>query len=341
LTVDSGSAITTASIAISAPDPLLDVPARLFVKAGSSVLLRVSSAAHVTDGLNLAASALPLAAAFDAASGAFSWTPAASDLGEHRVHFSATDAAGRSFARSVNIYVGTGAPELTGLANVAGPEAIAACTPGSAAALTGRFLADPGEAVTDRSGTALKLNGTAVQINGRMVPVLFAAADRVEFLCPSEQPGTTLEIYVSRGSVVSNLVRTKMETEAPGILTLDPYEFRQALAFHAGPREIVGIATPQIDATPAFEGDLVSIMVAGIDCDGNIRSGQVHVALSGRLLHPTAVKPAGWFVGACELTFVIPPGVDDNNAPLRLEVLRYDGAIGISNAASIAVNGRP
>lgn len=253
-----------------------------------------------------------------------------------RFDVTASDALSHGSARFSGGYTGNRVPESAGLANVAGAPAIAACTPGSVAALTGRFLAESGEAIIDRSGRATELNGTAVQVNGRTVPVLLAAADRVEFLCPKDPPGTVLDIAVSRGSAISNPIRTKMETDAPGIITVDPDD-AQAFAFHPDSGDIVAIANPRFTASAAFPGDPVSLLVTGIDCDDNFRSGRPQIEVAGHLVFPSAISPAAWHTGACEMTFTVPPGIDDDRAPLRLQVVRYDGGVHTSNPVTIAV----
>ncbi len=230
----------------------------------------------------------------------------------------------------------TGAPELDSLANVAGPTAPPACTPGSAAALNGRFFSNDREPVFDGTGAAHQLSGSEVWVNGATAALLFASSNRIDFVCPDEPPGTALEIVVRRGVLRSQPIATTIRAAAPGLLTLN--SSGQALAFRTGSSEIAAIANPLFDATPAVAGDSVSLLATGIDCDESFRDGRPQIEVGSHVLWPSAVRPATGYAGVCELTFIVPPGISEERAPVRLRVLRHDGALIESNSVRIAVD---
>ena len=150
--------------------------------------------------------------------------------------FAATNSVGVSSQKAVHVYVGPGTPELTALRNAAGPAAPAACTPGSAATLTGRFLFD---------GQASK-----VTVNGIERPVLLASPERIDFLCSEDAPGTQLQISLRNGTGTSNTWQTTMLADAPGILTVDAAGTGQALAFRPGASELAALPESAISGQP-------------------------------------------------------------------------------------------
>jgi uncharacterized protein (TIGR03437 family) len=248
----------------------------------------------------------------------------------------APDARREHSSPAVDAYGVTGAPELDSLTTLAGATAAAACTPGSAAALNGRFLSNDGEPVFDGSGAAHQLNGSEVWVNGATASLLFASSNRIDFVCPDELPGTALEIVIRRGALRSQAITTMMRAVAPGILTLNAGG--QALAFRTGSSEIAGIANPLFDATPAIAGDSVSLLATGINCDENFRDGRPQIQVGSHVLSPSAVRPATGYAGVCELTFIVPPGISQDRTPIRLRVVRHDGTVIDSNSVRIAVD---
>ena len=69
--------------------------------------------------MSFAATSLPVGATLSP-SGAFSWTPSATQLGVQPLGFTATDCTGESSAQSVAIEVVSSAPHLTGLSATSG-----------------------------------------------------------------------------------------------------------------------------------------------------------------------------------------------------------------------------
>jgi MYXO-CTERM domain-containing protein len=89
------SAIATVSIAIASVDdaPVLAPVGDQSVAVGGTLALTVSAADVDGDAVVLSVDGLPAGATFTAATGAFSWTPAGGDVGDHTVTFTASDGA--------------------------------------------------------------------------------------------------------------------------------------------------------------------------------------------------------------------------------------------------------
>ena len=78
------------------------------VKVGESLTFTVNATDEQNDTFTISATDLPRGASFDAESGSFSWTPGASQTGETKVTFTATDCWGASSTLEVQITVDAG-----------------------------------------------------------------------------------------------------------------------------------------------------------------------------------------------------------------------------------------
>jgi hypothetical protein len=193
LEAHAGENTVRESLAVVSSGPHLVAPSRVAGMPATAVHFRVSA----TGGAAITAAGLPQGSVFDANTGVFEWIPLAADLGEHQVSFLTTDAQGARTARTVVVYVGTGAPVVTQLRNVAGG---AACSPGAIASISGWYLSQGDTSFTDRSGRSSSLGETRVLVNGAYAPVLSASTDQVEFLCPALPARTPLDIAVETPS---------------------------------------------------------------------------------------------------------------------------------------------
>ena len=338
LSVDTGDGAVQSSIQLAPADgPVLNVPAIPSVKTGSHATFHV--AARSADGLpvTLAVQQLPAWAAFDPQSGDLEWNPSTDDRGVHRITFSASTATGASSSAQVETYVGSGLPELNGLLNGAGDGATAACTPGSVATLTGRFLAATDVPASDHSGASLNLQGTEVWVNGARTPVLSASARRVEFLCPAAAVGTALGITVRNDAGSSKELQSTMLADAPGILTVDGSGKGQARAMVAGSSEYAAVANPHFPGSPAVAGDSLLFLATGIACDANSSNGSLQASIGRHLSPILSIQPSAAYAGICELTVSLPYGIAADTVPFWFDVVHFDGTVGRSNSVSIAV----
>jgi uncharacterized protein (TIGR03437 family) len=341
LLAGSDTEFAQSAIRVELPDsPVLNSPNDLTAKAGSPLRFLVSATAADGFPVALSVSQLPSQARFEEATGEFDWTPTSNDLGAHDLIFTATNSVGAVSHKSVHLYIGAGTPEITSLRNAAGPAAVAACTPGSVATLVGRFLFDGDMPVADRSGSTLDLQKTQVSVNGIQRPVLFASPERVDFLCSQDAPGTPLQIALQRGADTSNILKTTMLADAPGILTVNDTGTGQAVAFQSGTSELAALPNPRFQGEPAIAGDLISVVASGIPCDENFSAGRPQLQFGSHVMPVRAIRPAAGYAGACELTFEVPAGIAGDNLMIRLQVMHYDGTTANSNPASIAVGDR-
>jgi uncharacterized protein (TIGR03437 family) len=282
-------------------------------------------------GAVVAAAGLPAGSVFDANVGAFDWTPAAADLGEHQVSFIATDAQGARITRSVVVYIGTGAPVLTQLRNVAGG---GVCSPGAIASISGWFLSDTETSLTDRSGQGSSLGDTRVLVNGVYAPVLSASAGQVEFLCPVLPARTPLDIAVETLSGQSSSLPAVMEESAPAIFTVDGSPQGPALAVHTSSGDLAALPDFRLNASPAEPGERISIRATGIEC---AVSPQLGIILGGQPVAVDSAQPVPQMAGICELAFRIPGNVSGDSVSLAVETMRSDAVTSSSNRTTLAL----
>ena len=134
--------------------------------------------------------------------------------------FTATNTAQAATTGHVVINVDSGRPVTTLLRNAAtstGP----ACSPGSLASMEGRWLGSDRNGVSDPSGSAMSLNGVAVKINEEYAPVVFAAWNKVTFVCPAAEPGKSLNFVVETEAGASEPLTGSNAAIAPGLFMVD------------------------------------------------------------------------------------------------------------------------
>jgi uncharacterized protein (TIGR03437 family) len=254
----------------------LSVPGRRLVKYGTEVRFSVFSS---EPGSSLSVTSLPPGASFDAASGTFDWIPAAAQQGTYQLTFNAVSPTGELIAEDVDLEVDLGAPAITRVINAASHSREAACSPGAIGRLEGRWLGGE-SAASDASGGSLRLAGTAVIVNGDAVPVLYASATRVDFLCPASVPGSQLQIVAETAGGRSRAVQTTARELAPGLFSIDGSDRGQGVALHAGGSSLVMVRNSQYAAQPAQPGDVIALYATGLGGASNasVRIGNTVVA---------------------------------------------------------------
>lgn len=327
LEATAGDTAVRESLAVIASGPHLLAPGKVAGTPATGVHFRVSA----SGGAVITAAGLPHGSVFDANIGAFDWTPAAADLGEHQISFIATDAQGARTTRSVVVYIGTGAPVLTQLRNLAGG---AVCSPGAIASFSGWFLSSAEMPLTDRSGRSSSLGDTRVLVNGAYAPILSASVDEVEFLCPALPARTSLEIAVETPAGQSSLLQTTMEESAPAILTVDGSPQGHALAVHGSSGELAALPDFRLRARPALPGERISVRATGIEC---APSPQLWMNLGGQPVAVDSAQPVSQMAGICELAFRIPENISGDSVSLVMETIRSDAVSSCSNRTTLAL----
>jgi uncharacterized protein (TIGR03437 family) len=326
-----GSQVQDTILVTPGSAPVLADPGRQIIQAGQRVSFKVSAADP--DGLpvQLSARGIPPGASFDAPGGQFNWTPDASQSGQYRVTFAATNSAGQSSSLQVPIEVGSGKPSLD-------PSGPAVCSPGAVASLNGVWLAASGAVFSDPSGGSMSLGGTKVSVNNEYAPVLYSSATQVKFLCPALNPGSQLAITVETASAATGVLQTTMLEASPGILALNGTSEGQGLVSFAGTTDLVMNRNFRLPGEPAQPGDQIAIWATGLGSGAELAPGTVMVNISGIDVAVESVKAVPGQAGVYALQIQVPAATAFGDAvPLQVEVVTPDGRRFNSNSVTMAV----
>jgi len=312
----------------------LTVPEEQTVRPKSTVHFNVTATDSNDMPIMATATNLPPGSSFDAESGTFEWQPTESDLGEHKIAFSAAAADG-SIAKTVAVRVESGQPALEVLENGANEGAPAVCAPGSVAVLTGHSLSTEATPAADHSGASTELNGTRVLVNGTFVPVLYGSPERVSFLCPAWLPaGSALQITVQTIDGKSNALTSEMADSAPGIFTTEaPIGTKARALSESG--ELSQIPTPDRAGLPILPQSSLILMATGVPCDSTSK-GQLFVKVEQQYVAVQSIRPAVQYAGVCEIS-IQAPDISGDSLAVVLEALGSDGRSKVSNAATISI----
>jgi uncharacterized protein (TIGR03437 family) len=329
-----GASIVEQDLELSAQTaPVLTAPKRQLAKFGKVVRFTIT-ASDSSGPISLTASGLPAGASWDVSTGEFVWTPNKSQVGQHKVTFTAINSADISTTERVRIGVGSGKPVIRAVVNAATNSPDAACSPGSVASLLGKWLSD-GTRVADPSGSSLELAGTRVYVNGTPAPVLYADSTRVDFLCPQIRTGTVLEAVIETEAGRSEVVKTVMQQLSPGIFSLDGSGHGQGLVSLGGAPELAAVRDFTNAGQPAQPGDYLSIRATGLRLD-EPSAGMPLVKIGGIPVQINAIDKVVGFAGVFDIRVQLPEGVSTGpDVPLTLEFPGQDN--GVSNTVSIAI----
>ncbi len=313
--------------------PILNLPPPQLTKIGKPLAFTVAATDPGGLPLVLSAGTLPPGASFDTSTGNFSWT---SKRGTYDIVFTAANSANLSSTGDVLIQVDSGEPAIATVRNAASQIPQTACSPGSIASLVGRWLAASDQPVADPSGTSTQLAGTRVKVNGMYAPVLYASVGRIDFQCPSVEPGTVLAISAETEAGVANAVATTMQYSAPGLYSWDGSGQGQGLVTISGTSLLATSRTYQATGQPAEPGDTISILVTGIGSPGNAAFLQVKIADS--YMAPDSVQAIPGMAGAYQVNVKVPGSVPAGDAiPVVLHIGGPDGNTTQSNTITIAI----
>jgi uncharacterized protein (TIGR03437 family) len=298
------------------------------VKYGSEVSFSVFRS---DPGASLSVTSLPPGASFDAGSGTFDWIPTAAQMGTYEVTFDALSPAGELMTEHVALEVDSGAPAITTVTNAASHSQEAACSPGAIGRLEGRWLSGE-SAASDASGNSLQLAGTSVIVNGEAVPILFASATRIDFLCPNSVPGSQLQIAVETSGGRSQAAETTAREVAPGIFSIDGSDTGQGMVTNAGGSSLVMVRNYRYAAEPAQPGDVVSLYATGID-----GVSKMSVRIGSTELEPDSMNPVPELPGLWRLLVTVPGGESGNAVEVSVTGRMSNGVSVPSNKIRIAI----
>ncbi|HUI58053.1 MAG TPA: putative Ig domain-containing protein [Bryobacteraceae bacterium] len=322
-------AVADTIVVLPASGPVLTAPRRQLAKFKEPLQFAVSATDAGDLPIQLAAAGMPAGASFDTATGNFAWTPDPSQGGKYEITFTAANSAGQSSKAVVTIEVDAGIPVLDSTAPL--------CSPNAIASLTGRWLAAPGQELADPSGSAFDLGGTKVTVNGQHVPVLFASATRVSFLCPALDPGIGLSIAVETGSAATGAVTGTMSSVSPAILSLDGSGQSQGVVTFAENSDLVMSRNYQSPAEPAQPGDAIVIWATGLGSAPELSTGTLAVTIGGVYTAVESVSTMPGYAGIVAVEVRVPTGAPIGDAVKVQLAIAIAGNQASSNVATVAI----
>ncbi|HXK02756.1 MAG TPA: putative Ig domain-containing protein [Verrucomicrobiae bacterium] len=335
ITVQLGNTSASALVIVNpSATPVLTLPAQQLTAFGNAVAFTFSAVDPGGLPLVLSAANLPAGATFDSDSGSFSWTPGQSQQGSFDVTFTATNSDNVSSSGDVIIQVDSGKPVISDLRNAASQVSGTACSPGSVASLTGRWLASGNLPVSDPTGASMQLGGSQVSINGTSVPVVYASTTRLDFLCPALDPGTTLTIAVQTANGNTDPVQATMQALTPALYSFDGSGQGQGLVTLAGTSLLATTRAYNVLGQPAEPGDSITIMATGIGTSGV----PPVVSIGGVSVTADSIQTILAAAGVYQINVTIPAGVAPGDAvPVFVQMTAPDGSVVQSNTVAIAI----
>ncbi len=314
-TLDTGEVQDGIRLMASA-GPVLRTPRRQAARAGAPLSFKVSATDPYDLPLQLEGANIPAGASFDPLTGVFEWTPQPSQAGKYLIAFTATNSARQSSMEQVELEADSGLPVVDTPAS--------SCSPAAIGTLRGKWLAAPDSQLSDPSGTSLDLGGAGVAVNGRPVPVLYSAADRVDFLCPAPGTGTQLSVEVTSPFGVSQPVKVGMVDASPTILSMDDSERNQGLISFYGTNDLVMERNYREPAHPAQPGDQIVIFATGLGFAAESLSAKMLVKLSDVYVGVDSLQAVPGYVGIYAIQVRVPAAIAFGVVSVQLEMMTPD-----------------
>jgi uncharacterized protein (TIGR03437 family) len=235
----------------------------------------------------------------------------------------ATNAAKASSTGYLTMVVDSGKPVITGIQNAASITQ-PVCSPGSAATLTGRWLASSSSPVSDLSGTATELAGTQVKVNGEYASVVSASATRVDFVCPGSDAGTALTVSAESGTDVTGAQSATMYQTAPGVYSVDGTGTGQGLITLTGTSLLATSRDYLALGQPAEPGNSITIRATGIAA----LNGALPMVMIGDVYAQVqSAQPVSGVAGVYEITAEVPLSTQAGDAVPVVVVIPSDQSI--------------
>jgi uncharacterized protein (TIGR03437 family) len=219
--------------------------------------------------------------------------------------------------------VDSGIPVITGIQNAASLTQ-PACSPGSAASMTGRWLASSVEPVSDRSGAVTNLAGTQVKVNGEYASVVYASATRVDFVCPGTDAGTALTVSAENGAGVTDPQSTTMYQTAPGLYSVDGTGAGQGLIMLSGTSLLAASRDYLALGQPAQPGNSITIRATGI---GALNGALPTVTIGDVNAQVQSVQAVSGVAGVYDITAEVPLSTQEGDAVPVVVILPPDESL--------------
>jgi hypothetical protein len=324
ITVQFGVTSVSAAVSVTpGSGPVLSIPGEVDAVFGKQTSFTVSAVDPAGLPVVLAVSGLPDGATIDAGTGRFAWTPAQSQQGVFHIAVTATNSEKASSTGNLRLVVDSGNPVITDIRNAASMTQ-PACSPGSTATLTGRWLASSRGPVSDPSGAVTDLAGTQVKVDGEYASVVYASATRVDFLCPGTDAGTALAVSAENAVGITDPQATTMYQTAPGLYSVDGTGTGQGLITLAGTPLLAASRDYLALGQPAVPGSSITIRATGI---GALNGALPLVTIGDVNAQVKSVQAVSGVAGVYEITAEVPLSTQEGDAVPVMVMLPNDESL--------------
>jgi uncharacterized protein (TIGR03437 family) len=219
--------------------------------------------------------------------------------------------------------------------NAASQATDAACSPGSIASLSGRWLSTANPAVADGTGSSTQLGGAQVNVNGTYAPLLFASTTRLDFVCPAVDPGTVLSISVENAAGITDPVQTTVQPIAPSVFSADGTGKGQGMVALSGTSLLATPRTYLNAGQPAEPGDSITIFTTGVGPAGGLLP---QIKIGDLSVTADSVQAVPGMAGVIQILATVPAGLPVGDAlPLVVQVTAPDGTVIQTNTVTVAI----
>jgi uncharacterized protein (TIGR03437 family) len=178
----------------------------------------------------------------------------------------------------------------------------------------------------------MELGGAGVMVNGNAAPVLAVSPERIDFLCPKEQPGTKLSISLENEAGSAPAIETVMQPPTPGILARDHSGSGQGMVTFSGTSLLAASRTYESIGQPAQAGDLLTIKATGIDPT----AAPPLVRIGDMVVSARSASPIPGQAGVFGVEILVPPGIPEGDS-VPLTILGSSQGTSSSNTVTIAI----
>jgi uncharacterized protein (TIGR03437 family) len=233
------------------------------------------------------------------------------------------------------VEVDAGKPAALALMNAASRANDLACSPGSLAVITGKWLTESAPA-SDSSGSEHELAGSRVKINGHYARLVSVSPTEVQFVCPSLLAETPVEILVETRSGATEPLRSVMRAATPGIFSVDGSGRGPAAATIDATPAFAAVRSARSNGQPAQPGDRLLIRATGL---GSERAPSYPLVQLGDLyVEVESIAPYPGHAGVIAIQVRVPAGTTvGNDTPVRLHLPQPGRSPIESNTVTVAI----
>jgi len=355
LSATVNGATVQGTVTLTPAPPVVTVPARQIVNPGQPIQFTVTASDPAGLAVKLGVSGLPPNSSFNPDTGAFNWTPSASQAGLYSVAFTGTNLALVTGTADVVIEVLSSTPVVTSLANAASFADIG-CSPGAVSTLLGTGFVKAGSKSAETSPLPTELIGLSVQANGVALPVFYASENQVNFQCPDSTVGGAVSLVVQSETGASKPLATTTQFATPGIYTQNGSGTGQGAILISGTSNFAMTPTKGIPSQPVPQGSSISIYASGLGATSvQVAPGSpapsdplaevtapIDVLINGVKAEVTSAVLTPGYSGLYQVSATVPASAPIGSAiPVQLVVHGAKEAVATSNVVTIAIGPGP